>query len=56
MLPSLLTLLIIPQISNYMLYNILVYKKFIEIAGHTGKYSYPTCSFCKKFLIFLQKE
>lgn len=44
-LPTMITLSIIPQIS-YLEWNImLIYKNFIEIAGHSGKSSFPVSSF-----------
>ncbi len=43
--PTILTLMIMPNIS-YRIFNlILVYKMFIEISGHIGKKMYPTSSF-----------
>jgi len=44
-IPTIVTLLIIPNISYLQFHFIIVYKNFIEIAGHSGKISYPTCSF-----------
>jgi len=44
-IPTILTLLIFPYISNRQFHFITVYKTFIEISGHSGKISNPTCSF-----------
>jgi hypothetical protein len=47
-IPTILTLFIIsniPKISYLQFHMIIVYKNFIEISGHSGKISYPTCSF-----------
>ena len=44
-LPTILTLLIFPNISYLQFHFIVVYKNFIEISGHTGKILYPSCSF-----------
>jgi sterol desaturase/sphingolipid hydroxylase (fatty acid hydroxylase superfamily) len=44
-LPMFITLKLIPNISQYQLNIILLYKSFIEISGHSGVYSYPTSSF-----------
>jgi sterol desaturase/sphingolipid hydroxylase (fatty acid hydroxylase superfamily) len=44
-IPTLLTLLLIPKITYWHFHCIIVYKSFIEIAGHSGKKTYPTCSF-----------
>ena len=44
-IPTILTLLIFPYISNRQFHFIIVYKNFIEISGHSGKISNPSCSF-----------
>ena len=47
-IPTILALLIISYMSyiSYLQFNfIIIYKIFIEISGHSGKISYPTCSF-----------
>jgi lathosterol oxidase len=43
-IPTVLTLLIFP-VSTVQFHFIVVYKSFIEIGGHTGTISYPSCSF-----------
>jgi sterol desaturase/sphingolipid hydroxylase (fatty acid hydroxylase superfamily) len=44
-IPTVMALYLIPSIS-YTQFNVLiVYKNFIEISGHSGKWSYPTSSF-----------
>lgn len=44
-IPTILALSLIPQIS-YVEWNVMmIYKNFIEIAGHTGKVSFPISSF-----------
>jgi len=43
--PTILTLSVIPKISYLQFHFIVVYKNFIEISGHSGRISYPTCSF-----------
>jgi len=44
-IPTVLTLYIIPKLSYTFFHLMIVYKMFVEISGHTGKISYPTCSF-----------
>jgi sterol desaturase/sphingolipid hydroxylase (fatty acid hydroxylase superfamily) len=44
-MPTIITLFIIPRISYLQFNFIIVYKNFVEISGHTGKISYPACSF-----------
>jgi sterol desaturase/sphingolipid hydroxylase (fatty acid hydroxylase superfamily) len=44
-IPTILTLSVIPKISYLQFHFIVVYKNFIEISGHSGRISYPTCSF-----------
>lgn len=44
-IPTILSLLIVPNISYLQFHFILIYKNFIEIGGHSGKNSYPTPSF-----------
>jgi sterol desaturase/sphingolipid hydroxylase (fatty acid hydroxylase superfamily) len=43
--PTILSLLFIKNISYRQFNIILIYKTFIEISGHSGKTSYPTCCF-----------
>jgi lathosterol oxidase len=44
-LPTIATLLIVPQFTYVMFHFIIVYKNFIEISGHSGKKLYPNTSF-----------
>jgi len=44
-IPTIVTLSMIPKISYLQFHLITVYKNFIEIGGHSGRISYPTCSF-----------
>jgi sterol desaturase/sphingolipid hydroxylase (fatty acid hydroxylase superfamily) len=44
-LPTLLTMWLIPKMSICQFHWIIVYKNFVEISGHSGKYLRPSCSF-----------
>jgi sterol desaturase/sphingolipid hydroxylase (fatty acid hydroxylase superfamily) len=44
-LPTYVALSLIPSISYFEWNVMLIYKNFIEIAGHSGKKSYPISSF-----------
>ena len=54
--PTILTLYIIPNnYISYLQFNLItVYKSFIEISGHIGKKTYPTCCFSQ--FIWLPKS
>lgn len=43
--PTALTLFLFPYVSSNQFVFLTVYKKFVEISGHTGKISKPSCSF-----------
>jgi lathosterol oxidase len=43
--PTMLSLLLTKNISYRQFNIILIYKTFVEISGHCGKITYPTCSF-----------
>jgi len=44
-LPTVVTLMILPPMSKFMFSLILIYKEYIEICGHVGKKCYPSSSF-----------
>jgi sterol desaturase/sphingolipid hydroxylase (fatty acid hydroxylase superfamily) len=44
-MPTILSILVTPQLTYSMFHFIVVYKNFIEISGHSGKILYPTTSF-----------
>jgi sterol desaturase/sphingolipid hydroxylase (fatty acid hydroxylase superfamily) len=46
-IPQFFSLLIIPKISKFQFFIILIHKSYIEISGHTGKQLYPCGSFAQ---------
>jgi sterol desaturase/sphingolipid hydroxylase (fatty acid hydroxylase superfamily) len=44
-IPTIITILLLPNITYSQFNFIIIYKNFIEISGHSGKILYPTASF-----------